>query len=87
MRAAIYARKSREEQAESIPTQIENAGTLIEIRGWSTRPEHLFTDTASRAEFVKRPGLARLRDLVEQGAIDVVVMRDGGERRARLLQP
>jgi DNA invertase Pin-like site-specific DNA recombinase len=76
MRAAIYARKSTDEQTESVPTQIENSLACAARHGWETQPELIFTDTASRAEFVRRTGLPRLRAAVAEQRIDVVIMRD-----------
>lgn len=76
MRAAIYGRRSTEEhQVESLATQRENARAYIERRGWTAIGEP-FEDTASRAEFVKRPGLDALLAAVDRREVDVVVMRD-----------
>lgn len=76
MIAAIYARKSTDEQTESIPTQVENGLAFGARRGWTTPPDLVFKDTGSRAEFVKRSDLTRLRVAAARKAFDVVIMRD-----------
>lgn len=77
MRAAIYARRSTEEQAASLDVQVDEAKRYLDGKGWMLAPEHIYIDDAvSRAEFVKRPGLARLRSAAADGLLDVIVMRD-----------
>src|SRR5262245_61001734 len=66
LRAAIYSRKSTEqsgvaEDAKSVTRQIEHATAYAERKGWTVATEHLFVDDGiSGAEFVRRPGFARL---------------------------
>lgn len=78
LRAAVYRRRSTDEhQEESLETQLTNATRYIESKGFVLDPRHVFTDDAqSRAEFKKRRGLIGLLLAVEDGAIDVVVLRD-----------
>ena len=80
MRAAIYARKStndndRNQENKSIARQIEHARKYAKNKGWSVREEDVFYDDGvSGAEFHKRPGLGRL--LGKLGSIDAVVMSE-----------
>jgi DNA invertase Pin-like site-specific DNA recombinase len=65
MRAAIYARKSNEQDvsddAKSVTRQIELARTFCEKQGWSTDDLHVCKDDGvSGAEFEDRPGLTKL---------------------------
>jgi DNA invertase Pin-like site-specific DNA recombinase len=66
MIAAIYARKSTEqsniaEEGKSVARQIAHARAYAERKGWTVAEEHLYADDGiSGAEFLKRPGLARL---------------------------
>lgn len=72
MIAAIYARKSTDEpgkdtDAKSVTRQIEQARAYAERKGWTVRPEHVYSDDGiSGAEFQKRPGLARLLAALDQ---------------------
>lgn len=84
MRAAIYARKSndddRNEENKSITRQRERAIAFAESKGWTVDPEHVFEDDGiSGAEFERRPGLLRMMAAVMQKprpAFDVVVMSE-----------
>lgn len=65
MIAAIYARKSTEQNvsddAKSVTRQVERGREYAAKNGWTVADEHLYIDDGvSGAEFVKRPGLARL---------------------------
>lgn len=73
-RACIYARRSREEQAESLKTQVDSATRFIAERGWEL--VRVFEESGSRAEFVKRAGPGALLAAAETKAFDVVVTRD-----------
>lgn len=76
MRAALYLRKSTDEhQAESLETQEAGARAFCQARGMTVA--RVVVDSGiSRAEMVKRPGLAELQALATAGAIDAVVTRD-----------
>ncbi len=79
MKAAIYARKSndddRSEDNKSITRQVEQAKAYAEAKGWSVAREHIYVDDGiSGAEFKDRPGL---RDMMGHlGEFDVVVMSE-----------
>jgi site-specific DNA recombinase len=77
MRAAIYARKSTEDQELSTEVQVTQATAYIKAKGWTVAEGHLYVDGAiSRAEFQKRPGLIRLLNNAKSGDFDAVVIRD-----------
>ncbi len=78
MRAAVYARRSTDEhQAASLEVQVQEATRYIERKGWTLDPAHVFLeDGVSRAEFVKRPALAGLRQVAARGEIEAIVVRD-----------
>lgn len=60
-RAAIYARVSTDEQAQSVETQEREARRYAEARGWSIDEAHVYRDVgASGAEWLNRPELGRL---------------------------
>ena len=66
MIAAIYARKSNEQQgvadeAKSVARQIAHARAYAEKKGWVVGEGQVYVDDGvSGAEFVKRPGFLRL---------------------------
>jgi site-specific DNA recombinase len=68
MNAAIYARKSTEQngvadEAKSVTRQVENAKAYAARKGWTVAAEHIFVDDGiSGAEFERRPGLSQLRN-------------------------
>jgi site-specific DNA recombinase len=76
MRAALYLRKSTDEhQAESLETQEAGGRAFCQARGMTV--VRVVVDSGiSRAEMVKRPGLAELQSLAATRAIDAVVTRD-----------
>jgi DNA invertase Pin-like site-specific DNA recombinase len=79
MRAAIYARKStdddRSEENRSVTRQIERARQFAEARGWSVAEDWIFVDDGiSGAEFNNRPGLNRLLNQLKN--FDVLVMAE-----------
>ena len=83
MIAAIYARKSNEQQgvadeAKSVARQGAHARAYAERKGWTVAEEHLYVDDGvSGAEFVKRPGLARLLNtLSPRPPFQVLVMSE-----------
>jgi site-specific DNA recombinase len=71
MIAAIYARKSTEQtgvsdEEKSVTRQIEHAKAYAGKKGWRVCEEHIYVDDGiSGAEFVKRPGLARLMNALK----------------------
>lgn len=78
MKAAIYARRSKEEhQAASIEVQTGEAQRFITQRGWRLDSHHIFIDdSTSRAEFKRRPGLVALLNAAETREFGIVVVRD-----------
>lgn len=71
MFAAIYARKSTDpngvaEEAKSVTRQIEQAAAYAVRKGWTVAEDHIYVDDGiSGAEFLKRPGLARLMNALK----------------------
>ncbi len=71
MIAAIYARKSTEQTGvaddeKSVTRQVEHAKAYATGKGWRVAEEHIYVDDGiSGAEFVKRPGLARLMNVLK----------------------
>lgn len=82
MRAAIYARKSTDDQrddlAKSISRQVEQAREYAARQGWTVSDDHVFVDDGiSGGEFWNRPGLARLLTSLKPAApFDVVLMTE-----------
>jgi site-specific DNA recombinase len=79
--AAIYARKSTDQNLpdaeKSVTRQVEHATAYAARKGWTVDPAHVYTDDAvSGAEFVKRPGLARLLAALTRPAFSVVIMAE-----------
>src|SRR5262245_58088995 len=66
LRAAIYARKSTEQNGvaddqKSVVRQIEHARSFAASKGWTVSEEHVYLDEGiSGAEFANRPGYMRL---------------------------
>ena len=77
MRAAIYARVSTDEQANSIETQEREGRRFAEARGWHVA-EVYRDEGASGAEWVNRPEIGRLlRDVDRKPRPwDVLLVRD-----------
>jgi len=83
MLAAIYARKSTEQsgvsdEAKSVTRQIEHARAYAARHRWTVAEEHIYVDDGiSGAEFVKRPGLARLMNaLTPRPPFEVLIMSE-----------
>jgi site-specific DNA recombinase len=81
LRAAIYARRSKEEDksgagVESVPRQIEFARRAVASLGWSLNERHIVSDEVSGGEILRRPGLQALRVMAGYGEFDVIVVRD-----------
>lgn len=77
MRAAIYARKSNDDNDKSVDNksitrQIERAKAYAEAKGWVVDDDHVyFDDGISGAEYAKRPGLQNM--LAHAKDFDVLV--------------
>jgi DNA invertase Pin-like site-specific DNA recombinase len=80
MRAAIYARKSNDDndknpENKAVENQKAGARRFIEKQGWTLDEDYIFVDDGiSGAECVNRPGLARL--LASLKHFDVLVMSE-----------
>ena len=83
MIAAVYARKSTDQsgvsdELKSVTRQVESATAYAARKGWRVAEEHVYVDDGiSGAEFVKRPGLARLmRALAPRPPFQVLIMSE-----------
>jgi len=74
--AAAYARVSteRQEQQETIASQLEALRRAAKDGGYDLPPEFEFIDEGYSGARLDRPALDRLRDLVADGAVDVVLI-------------
>ena len=84
MIAAIYARKSTEQtgvldEERSVSRQVQQARAYATRKGWTVDDAYVFVDDGiSGAEFVKRPGLARLMNALRpRPPFQVLVMSEG----------
>ena len=83
MQAAIYVRKSTaqtgtSEDARSVERQKTRALEYADRHGWAVKPEHIFEDDGiSGAEFDRRPGFQRLRDILKRRSpFQVLIVMD-----------
>ena len=85
--AAIYARVSTEDQGKgfSIPTQIEAGLKLAERDGYTVPEAYVLIDEGVTGTTIDRPGLRKLRDLVNAQTIAGVIVYDP-DRLSRNLQ-
>jgi site-specific DNA recombinase len=76
--AALYARVSTEDQGKgfSIPTQIEACRKLAEREGYTVPETHVLVDEGLSGTTMGRPGLRRLRELIQTQAITAVMVID-----------
>jgi site-specific DNA recombinase len=75
--AVLYARVSTEEQARSgysLRQQLEALRAYAEREGYEVLEE--IEDAGHSGAYLERPGLDRVRDLVESGAVSVVLAQD-----------
>ena len=84
MIAAIYARKSTEQsgvidEERSVSRQLQQARAYAARKGWTLDEAFVFVDDGiSGAEFVKRPGLARLMNALRpRPPFQVLIMSEG----------
>lgn len=78
MRAVLYLRRSTDEhQAASLEVQESEARRFCEARGWTVIDTYR-EDAVSRAEFQRRPELARMLAAAStpKRAFDIIVLRD-----------
>jgi DNA invertase Pin-like site-specific DNA recombinase len=83
MRAAIYARKSTEQNGvaddqKSVARQIDHARAYATSNGWTVDEAHIYVDDGiSGAEFAARPGFVRLMNAVKpRPAFQVLIMSE-----------
>src|SRR6266850_213039 len=76
--AAIYARVSTEDQGKgfSIPTQIEACQKLAEREGYTVPEAYVLIDEGISGTTMDRPGLRRLRELVQTQALAAAIVYD-----------
>src|SRR3954464_7880924 len=76
LRTIIYARVSTEDQVEryGLPSQLRACRDFAAANGFDVIEE--ICDEGISGVILDRPGLARVRQLVRDGAVDVVVMFD-----------
>ena len=76
MRVAIYARVSTREQKEhgySVPGQIRQLNKFAESKNWTVVGEYV--DAGVSAKDMNRPELQRMLKDVEEGLIDVILVK------------
>jgi site-specific DNA recombinase len=75
-RVAIYIRWSTEEQSDgtTLAEQREGCEYYVRSQGWQVNPALVFIDDGYSGGSLDRPGMARLRALVRQGAVDCAVV-------------
>jgi site-specific DNA recombinase len=78
MYAAIYARVSTEDQGRgfSIPTQIEAGRKLADHERYTVSESHILVDEGISGTTMDRPGLRKVRELVNARAIAAVIVYD-----------
>jgi site-specific DNA recombinase len=74
--AAIYVRWSTDEQGAgtTLEEQRQTCLNFVAERGWSLRPDLILIDEGYSAGSLERPGMKKLRQFVNAGAIDAVVV-------------
>ena len=83
MRAAIYARKSTDqngiaEEAKSVTRQVDHARAYAKGKGWTVADAHVYVDDGiSGAEFAKRPDFLRLMNALKPAPpFDILIMSE-----------
>jgi site-specific DNA recombinase len=75
-RAALYARVStdKQEREETVASQVELLRQTAAAHGYEVLPGNVFIDDGISGTRLDRPALDRLRDLVAEGAFEVVLV-------------
>ena len=75
-RVAMYIRWSTEDQREGTTLQVQREGCehYILSQGWQLNPALLFVDDGYSGGSLQRPAMARLRQAVQSGEVDCVVV-------------
>ena len=76
MQVALYARVSTptQQQSDTIESQLDMLQTYAHQHGYEILPEHRFLDNGVSGAQLARPELERLRDGVQMGEIDAVLI-------------
>lgn len=76
MVTALYGRVSSSKQREekTIDSQIASLSKYAEEQGYQITPDHIFRDDGYSGSVLVRPGLERLRDLVSEKKLDVILI-------------
>jgi len=76
VKIAAYIRWSTDEQGSgtTLAIQRERLQKFVESQGWELRDELTFVDDGCTGASLERPALARLRDAVQAGQVDCVVV-------------
>lgn len=80
LNAGLYARVStaRQEEAETIESQVSEIKARIEVDGNCINGENIFMDDGWTGEVLQRPSLDRMRDAVQEGRFEVLYVYDRG---------
>jgi site-specific DNA recombinase len=75
-RVAVYIRWSTEEQTDGTTLAEQRVGCefYIKSQGWFVNPELVFIDDGYSGGSLERPGMRQLRQLVDRGEVDCVVV-------------
>jgi site-specific DNA recombinase len=73
---AIYVRWSTDEQGSgtTLEEQRQTCLSFMADRGWPVREDLIFIDDGYSAGSLERPGMAKLRAMVEKGIVDAVIV-------------
>lgn len=76
MRVALYARVStgRQERDQTIDSQLTALRAWTAAHGHEVAEQHVFRDEGQSGSRLDRPGLDRLRDAVQEGAVGIVAV-------------
>lgn len=80
LNAGLYARvsTSRQEEAETIESQVSEIKARIATDGNFISDENIFMDDGWTGEILQRPSLDRMRDAVQEGRFDILYVYDRG---------
>lgn len=75
-KAAIYIRWSTEDQGEgtTLQVQMESCRQYCDRQGWNVPDELVIVDDGYSGGSLHRPGLTRLRQMIEEGQVDTIVV-------------
>lgn len=80
LNAGLYARvsTSRQEEAETIESQVSEIKARIATDGNFISDENIFMDDGWTGEILQRPSLDRMRDAVQENRLDILYVYDRG---------